>query len=315
MLYNPQIMKSILVTSNIDPDLDGTASGYAYAEYLTKTGKSNVNIAFLGEFHEETKFVLEKFKIKHPKRVKDISLFEEVVLVDISEISTFQGRLNPHKVSEIIDHRIVNGKEGFPKAKVQIELVGSAATLVTERYINSNLDISFESGVLLYSAIVSNTINFKSKVTTSRDKEAAKWLQKKIKLPSKYWEELFNSKSDLTGEKLLKTILHDSVKGFKVNGVSISTIQLEIMDGGKLVKERKQEIKKILGDIRKEYELKHVSMVVIDLRDLKGYILAFDKVTKEMYEKAFKKKFKSNVITLKKALMRKEIIPLIKEYI
>jgi len=308
-------MKSILVTSNIDPDLDGTASGYAYAEYLTKLGKSNVNVAFLGEFHEETKFVLKKFKIKHPKRVKEISLFEEVVLVDISEISAFQGKLNAHKVSEIIDHRIVNGKEGFPKANVQIELVGSSATLITERFMNSELDISYESGVLLYSAIVSNTINFKSKVTTKRDKEAAKWLQKKVKLPAKYWEELFNSKSDLSGKKLLKTILHDSVKGFKVNGVNISTIQLEIMDGGRLLKERKQEIKKILSDLKKEYDLKHISMVIIDLRDLKGYILAFDKVTKEMYEKAFKKKFSRNVITLKKALMRKEIFPMLKEYI
>jgi manganese-dependent inorganic pyrophosphatase len=97
----------------------------------------------------------------------------------------------------------------FPNAKVQIELVGSASSLVAERFIKNNIEISKESAILLCGAIVSNTLNFKGGVTTERDREAFEYLNKIAQLPSNFSKELFKSKSDLSGSKLKERILGD----------------------------------------------------------------------------------------------------------
>ena len=38
--------------------------------------------------------------------------------------------------------------------KIQIEMIGAAATLVAERFKNNNIDISRESAILLYNGIL-----------------------------------------------------------------------------------------------------------------------------------------------------------------
>lgn len=305
-------MKRTLITTYIDPDLDGTACGFAYLEFLKKSGYNNLFLSFIGSYHEETEFVFRKFGIIPPAIIKDFKPFDSIILVDASDASVFGELLDCSKVIEIIDHRSVNEKEKFSKAKIQIEMVGSAATLITEKFINSNIQISFESAVLLYSAIVSNTLNFRASVTTERDKQAASWLLHKVKLPDNYWEILFLSKSDVSLDKLTQKINHDyAIIIIKTEKIGVG--QLEIMDGGKLVKERFGEIKDIMLKIKTENNLKYVFINIIDLRDLCGYILAFDDITKVLIEKALRMKFVENTLILEKALMRKEIMPRIKE--
>ena len=70
---------------------------------------------------------------------------------------------------EVVDHRAVNEADKFQNAKIQIEMVGSAATLIAEKFLHATTSTSPESAALLYSAIISNTINFQANVTTDRD--------------------------------------------------------------------------------------------------------------------------------------------------
>src|SRR3990167_9407031 len=117
---------TILVTPYIDPDLDGVACAIAYAEYLNKTGKNAVPGIF-GHTHEEAKFALNYFKIGYPEVLNNPGVFRRVIMVDNSFPHNIEKHIKPENVIEIIDHRKHTEVEAFPNAKIQIELVGSAA--------------------------------------------------------------------------------------------------------------------------------------------------------------------------------------------
>ena len=126
---------------------------------------------------KEVQFVLQTYNISPlPDANEHITADTDVVLVDASDLQGMSSTINPSQVIEIIDHRKVHQADQFPNAHVQIELVGSAATLVAERFVAQNIPISPESAILLYSAIISNTINFQASVTTQRDCDMSAWL-------------------------------------------------------------------------------------------------------------------------------------------
>lgn len=214
-------MKPALVTCYVDPDLDGVSGSFAYAEFLQKTGKSAVAGIF-GKPHEEAKYILNRFDIPYPQEFPDAHEFDEVILVDSSDLKGLGNKVSPPKVIEIIDHRKINDTNAFPNARIQIELVGAAATLVAEKFIESNVAISKESAILLCGGIVSNTLNFKAGVTTDRDREAFEWLNNEAQLPESFWKELVTER-ELEILQILNTIKEER----DLDSIFQSTFELE----------------------------------------------------------------------------------------
>lgn len=200
--------ESILVTSYVNPDIDGLACMVAYSELLNKLGQNTV-CDILGKPQDEAKYVLNRFHIPYPQSIKDDAKFKKIILVDTSNPNMLDGRIDPDKVIEVIDHRLLHAANEFKSAKIQIELVGAAATLVAEKFIQNKTICTKESALLLYSAIISNTLNFKASVTTDRDHKAAEWLNKIAGLPKIFPHELFLAKSDISGKKLKRRIIDD----------------------------------------------------------------------------------------------------------
>jgi manganese-dependent inorganic pyrophosphatase len=216
-------MKPTLVTCYVNPDLDGVAGAMAYAEYLQKTGQ-DVVAGIIGEPHDEAKYILDRFGIPYPRMILNADDFEKVILVDASDLNGLEGKISSDKVIEIFDHRKVHEADKFPNAKVQIELVGAAATLIAEKFMKNNVAISKESAILVCGAIISNTLNFKGTVTTDRDKTAVALLNKIAGLSENFWKELFTAKSDLSGAKLAERIESDSA-WFEIGGKKIGIAQ------------------------------------------------------------------------------------------
>jgi len=304
-------MKPTLITCYVNPDLDGYAGIVAYTELLKKTGK-NVVAGIIGEPHDEVKYVLDRFNLERVEVIPDDELFDEVILIDASEINGLKGRVTPGKVVEIIDHRKINEADKFVNAKVQIELVGAAATLVAEKFKQNNISISKESAILLYSAIISNTLNFKGGVTTTRDKELFEWLRQFIEVPDDYWKELFTAKSDLSGD-LLSSRMEGDIAGFIFNGIKISIAQLEIIGSEQLVEERKEEMVDILHTIEKDLNLDLIFLNIIDLELAKNYFITDNDKTKILLKEAIGVEFGGVVAEREQLIMRKQIVPLIKK--
>jgi manganese-dependent inorganic pyrophosphatase len=301
----------ILITSYKNPDLDGVACAYAYTEFLYATYKDVVG-AISGSPHMEAQFVLDKFNIPSLENAeKIINNIERIILVDTSDIKSLSDQIQSHKVIEIIDHRKVNEANKFPNARIQIDLVGAASTLIAEKFYNSQVRISPESAALLFSAIISNTINFKANTTTPRDKKMANWLKTKFPLPKNYVKEMFIYKSKF--KKNLRETITDEFVIFNFKGLSLGIAQLEIINVDEFTKFNIIEIKKILKDLKKEKSLDFIFLTCIDLEKAFNTIIIIDEGTSNLLSQILKMNFENGIARRNGIIMRKEITPLIQD--
>ncbi len=304
-------MKPVLVTGYVHPDLDGVAGAIAYGEFLRKTGK-DVVVGAIGELQDEAKYLLDRFGFPYPIALENADAFDEVILVDASELEALDGKIFPEKVIEIIDHRKAHGAEQFPNAKAQIELVGAAATLVAEKFMQHSIEISRESATLVCGAILSNTLNFQGSVTTPRDRAAFAWLNAVAQLPDDFWRELFLAKSDLSGSKLAERMESD-FSWFVMGDKKVGIAQIEIMGAKQLIDERGDEMLQTLTRLKRELSLDLVFQNTIELEEAKSFFVAEDSQTQQILEKVFRVPFTGIVAEQSSVIMRKQIVPLLKE--
>lgn len=303
-------MKKILVTGYNTMDLDGSSCAFAYAELLRKQG-NNATAGIFETLKKEAEFIFNKFNIPPLENASKFVKNSDVILVDASDLK-ISNKIKLEQVIEIIDHRKFHEADKFPNAKIQIELVGAAATMVAEKFYNSKIEMSKESAILLYSAIVSNTINFQANVTTERDRKIADWLKSKITLPKNYVHELFAAKSEF--DKPLKEIFMDYFASPTFGNMQFGIVQLEIVEAEKFVKNNLKQIEETLSEIKKEKTLDKIFLTCIDIEKGFNIFVAFDEDAKKIIEKALNVKFEGNITKRSGIIMRKEMVPLLKEY-
>jgi manganese-dependent inorganic pyrophosphatase len=303
-------MKPILVTSYVNPDLDGVAGAMAYAEFLNKSAR-NVTAGIIGAPHAEARYVLDRFGIPYPQRLDDATGFDEIILVDASEESALEGKVPLVKVIEIIDHRKLQESEKFPNAKAQIEFVGAAATLIAEKFMQDDVPPSRESAILLFTAIISNTLNFKG-IVTDRDKAAATWANRTAQLPEDFWRELFLAKSGLSGAKLRERIEGD-LATFVLGGKKVAIGQIEMIGAEELARARQDEIEHVLATVKEKMDLDITFLNLIEIEQGYNILIAPDANVQDILKKALQTAFVGNLARTDRIIMRKEIGPLIKE--
>ncbi len=302
-------MSFALVIPYSNPDLDGTACAEAYAEYLNKQGE-NSKAAVFGTPHREAQYVLEKIE-EQPKDASDlVDDAEDVIIVDASDLRGISNRVNPENVTEIVDHRKEHHADQFPNADAQIELVGAAATLIAEKFHKNNIDISEESAILLYGAIISNTMNFQANVTTERDKKMAKWLQKQVEVEPDFGRKMFEHKSEFN--EPIKEVFLGDFSTVTYNQEDIGIAQLEIVDVNQFVEQNRAEIQEALEEIKEEQSLDYIFLTCADLEDGFNHFVTIDTETTNLLSEALNVEFSENEAIRQDVLLRKEIIPKLK---
>jgi len=274
----------IFVTSYDSPDLDGIACAIAYSEFLNKEGKK-AEAVYYGDLGLEVEFVKQYtnyFPVE--KHTGGFLAESQFILVDAADPDELEKTVIPQKVIEIIDHHPYTFTEVFVNAKKTIELVGSCATLVTERLQKEQFIPSKETVIYLYSAIISNTVNFKNTITTQRDIDAANYLQSLVKLPDDYIRQMFSSKSKLTKENLYHVIFQDFFAK-PINGKRVGIGQIEIVDLDETVTSLWDELVAVLERIRKEDKLDYVFLVGIDLYKGRTMFISIDKESHTLFSK------------------------------
>lgn len=162
-----------LVIPPEDPDLDGVASSFAYAELLKKQDTKAVSAVF-GDLDEETEELFEEIG----EEVSDASYYlysaDEFTLVSASSMEKVSSRVKQAKVTEVIDHR-ADGLSDFSEAEQDIdENFSTAAGMIAEKFREQEVDISTESAKVLHEAITS------AGEVTQRDDEIAGWLEEQL---------------------------------------------------------------------------------------------------------------------------------------
>lgn len=300
----------LVITSCEGPDLDGVACSIAYSELLTSLGKEN-SIYYFGELGPELDFVRKftnYFPVKKHEGKYDPN--DTFIILDVSDPEILDPAIDLKKVIELFDHRQMAELGKFPNATSHIELVGSCATLIAEEFKKQKLTPSKNSAIYLYSAIVSNTINFKNSITTPKDREMAVWLKSGVDLPEDYIIQMFNAKSDINADNLFQILDQDfAVK--TINGKRNGIAQIEVVNLKEKIKKLGSEFEQALKKLKEKYEADYIVLNGIDV--IEGFniflFISGDEDSISLFSKALRipnlySGYKTNFI-----IMRKEIGP------
>jgi len=303
-------MPNIITTSYVNPDLDGVACAIAYAELLNATGQT-ATACLMGQPTVEAEFALTKLDLPHPLKRTNFETHEALVLLDASEPIHFEHRLSLEQVIEVIDHRKVNEAFKFTNAKIQIELVGAAATLVAEKFFEQAITPSVKSAQILQAAIISNTQNFQAKTTTDRDHTIVKRLANIAPLPNNFTHDMFAAKSDFTGEKLA-TAMDIETGIFEIAGQRLGVVQLEMVGSEALVRDRQNEILATLSQLQTQNNLNLIFVSILDIEAKLNHFITADPQLQAILSSALNVSFENNHALRQSIIMRKEIVPLVK---
>lgn len=297
---------SILVFGHKNPDTDTICSAIAYAELKGKLGK-DVKAVRLGEVNEEIKFVLDYFKVEKPELIESVS-GKEIMLVDHNERTQTADGFEEAKILELVDHHRISNFNVDEPLYVRMEPVGCTATIILKLFKENNLLPSPTTAGLMLSAIVSDTLLFKSPTCTECDVKAGKELAEIAGVNvEEYGLEMLKAGTALGGKSEAELINMD-MKIFEVDGSKIGVAQVNTVNEAELL-ERKEKLLAEINNIINKEGLKFFIFAITNIlsNDSTG-IVAGDGNT--VIEKAFNEKIDNNLIALKGVVSRKkQIIP------
>ena len=297
---------SILVFGHKNPDTDTICSAIAYAELKGKLGK-DVKAVRLGEVNEETKFVLDYFKVEKPELIESVS-GKEIMLVDHNERTQTADGFEEAKVLELVDHHRISNFNVDEPLYVRMEPVGCTATIILKLFKENNLLPEPTTAGLMLSAIVSDTLLFKSPTCTECDVKAGKELAEIAGVNvEEYGLEMLKAGTALGGKSESELINMD-MKIFEVDGSKIGVAQVNTVNEAELL-ERKEKLLVEIDNIINKEGLKFFIFAITNIlsNDSTG-IVAGD--GNAIIEKAFNEKIDNNLIALKGVVSRKkQIIP------
>lgn len=100
-----------------------------------------------------------------------------------------------------------------------------------------------------------------------------------------------------------------------INNQKIGVSQLEMVNANLFVKENLSKIKAILSSIKTSQSLDIIFLSLIDVNEAFNVFVIIDKTSQNLIEKILQIQFKNNTYKTKHIVLRKEIIPLIREYL
>ena len=297
---------SILVFGHKNPDTDTICSAIAYAELKNKLGK-DVKAVRLGEINEETKYALNYFKVEKPELVENVA-GKEIILVDHNERTQTADGFEEAKVLELIDHHRISNFNVDEPLYARVEPVGCTATIILKLFKENGLTPSKETAGLMLSAIISDTLLFKSPTCTQCDAKAGKELAEIAGVDLKeYGLEMLKAGTAL-GDKSEAELINMDMKIFEIDGAKIGVAQVNTVNEAEVL-ERKEKLLAEIDNIIAKEGLKFFMLAITNiLTNDSAALISGD--GNDVVEKAFGEKVDSNLVTLKGVVSRKkQIIP------
>ena len=160
---------------------------------------------------------------------------KHVILVDHTEVSQAVDNLDQAEILEIVDHHRVGTVETINPIYFRGEPVGCTCTILYSMFRENDIEIPKEIAGLMMSAIISDTLLFRSPTCTPRDQVAGLTLAKIAGVnPGDYAKQMFRAGSAL-GNKTPDEILHQDFKKFIFGDTVFGVGQISSMDSDELM--------------------------------------------------------------------------------
>ena len=159
---------------------------------------------------------------------------KQVILVDHNEKSQAADGVENTEILEIIDHHRLGTMETMSPVFFRNQPLGCTATIIFQMYRENQVEIPKQIAGLLCSAILSDTLMFRSPTCTPADQAAAKELAKLAEIDVEtYANEMFLAGSNLSN-KSEEEIFFQDFKKFSTENVTFGVSQITSLNKGEL---------------------------------------------------------------------------------
>ena len=236
----------------------------------------------------------------------------KIILVDHNERSQAIEGIEKARILEIVDHHRLGGIQTNEPIFTRQDPVGCTCTIIADMHIHRQVAIPPQIAGLMLSAIISDTVLFKSPTCTEHDKEVAQYLSKIAGIDiEKYGMEMLKAGTDIDNMSADEIVKND-MKEFLISHYRISISQCSVMDKMQ-AESRKDEILAAAEEMRKRegYDL---SIIMITNIMEEASILIFSGEPKSLVGEAFKVDTRSRMVTLPDVMSRKkQVVPPLSE--
>lgn len=304
-------MSEVLIFGHKNPDTDSICSSLVMEKYGKNNG-CDVEAVRLGEINKETKYVLEYLGIEPQRKIERIEDGQRVLLVDHNEFNQSVENIENAKICRVIDHhRICNFQTKDP-IYYTAEPVGCTATIIYKMFKQANMEIEKKEAILLLSAIVSDTLLFKSPTCTEEDEKIARHLAEIAGIDiEKYGLDMLKAGTDLSDLSARQLITLDAkelmLKDVKAQIAQVNTANIDE------VLERKLEIEEELNKEIADKNLDLFMFVITDIINSNSETITIGKRS-DLVEKSYNVKLEDNTAFLPGIVSRKkQIVPVLTE--
>ena len=288
--------------------------------------KSDNLITFhLGDFTDQIKEIMSK------KRYRDFPVLDKrgayigtisrrnllnarkraLILVDHNEVSQAVDNVENAEILEILDHHKIGTLQTINPVFFRNQPVGSTSTIVYEMYRENNVEIPKTIAGLLASAILSDTLIFRSPTCTMMDRMAAEHLSKIAGIePEEYARKMFRAGSDLKN-RTPEEIFYTDFKTFEVNEETIGIGQITSMDEEELADIR-DRIKPFIEKAYEQHGLSLAFFMLTNIIDESTTMICYGKHAQELLESAFGVTVEDHIAKMPGIVSRKkQVVPVI----
>ncbi len=303
-------MEKTFIFGHKNPDTDSITSSLVMANLEEKLG-NDVKACRLGNINKETEYVLNYLGVEAPELIESLEDGSNVILVDHNNPKESLENIENLNVKKVVDHHAVVLTTGYP-LYYRAEPVGCTETVLYKLYKENNINIDKKIAGLMLSAIISDTLLFKSPTCTDTDKEVAKELAKISELDiDTYGLDMLKAGTDLSSFKTEELLTLDAkemdIKGNKVIIAQVNTASIPD------VMKNQKDIESAINKVIEEKGLDLFMFVITDIINSNSQTIALGKKA-DLIEKSYNVKLENNTALLEGVVSRKkQIVPVLTE--
>ena len=298
--------KKIYVFGHTNPDTDSISCAITMANLQNEIGREAQSYR-LGDINKETKYALNTFNFEEPELLSNIDNNANVIMVDNNEFTQSVSGIENAHIEMVVDHHRLNLHTSEPVYCIA-EPIGCASTIMYKLYKQDDVDITPKMAGIMLSAIISDTLMFKSPTCTEQDKITAERLAKIAGIDLyEYGYKMLEAGTDIS-EYTADEVINIDSKDFKNGELKITISQINSSNIDEVFK-RKAELEKAIEKKITEENIDLYVFVVTDILEASSKIIVLGNRI-DIFKKAFHTELIANTTYLKGVVSRKkQILP------
>ncbi len=232
-----------------------------------------------------------------------------LILVDHNEVSQAVDNVLDAEIMEIIDHHRIGSMETISPVYFRNQPVGCTCTIIYQMFQENQMDIPTDIAGLMCSAILSDTLIFRSPTCTAMDVSAANALAEIAGIDCRsYGGKMFDAGSDLDA-KSAEEICYQDFKRYEFNDRAVGIGQVNSMSKEEL-KKIKERVASFIKDLYENGAFDLACLMLTDVMDESTDLICYGSDGEEIIQTAFHAELKDGSVFLPGVVSRKkQLVP------